>query len=135
MTETDPKPEKAGENQATRGENGQFLPGVSGNPAGKPPGTKHLTTKLFEYLQKVAKDKNGDPDPEQKTYADKLIERILVETVGKGNSSLIQMIYERIDGKPDQGINLNMSGELKTGDDVMLIAKRVAEELKANKTE
>jgi hypothetical protein len=83
----------------------------------------------------VAKDKDGNPDPEQKTYADKLVERIILETIARGNTSLIQMVYDRIDGKPDQGINMNVSGEVGTNSEsVMEIARRVSEELKKKKT-
>ena len=128
-------PENTGIDQGTRNPDGTFKQGVSGNPAGKPPGTKHLTTKLWEYLEKVAKDKDGNPDPEQKTYADKLVERIILETIARGNTSLIQMVYDRIDGKPDQGINMNVSGEVGTNSEsVMEIARRVSEELKKKKT-
>lgn len=140
MSETSEKAEKNQELPPGRVKDDKgrivFAPGVSGNPAGKPPGTKHMTTKLWEALQKVAIDKNGEPDKDQKTYADKLIERILIDSIGKGNTQLIQMVLDRIDGKPDQALNLNHSGEgLQPGADVMEIARQVAESLKKKKTE
>ena len=38
-------PEKSGPNQG-----GKFKPGQSGNPAGKPPGTRHKVTRAIEAL-------------------------------------------------------------------------------------
>ena len=40
------KPVKTGANQAR----GQFKPGASGNPAGKPPGARHKVTRAVEAL-------------------------------------------------------------------------------------
>lgn len=129
------KPTNNGELMVKRDENGRVLPGSVLNPNGKPLGAKHMTTKLFEALQQIAKDKDGEPDKDGKTYADKLVERIIIETVGKGNTALIQMVYDRLDGKPDQGINMNVTGEMATNTtDVMEIAKRVSDELKKKKT-
>lgn len=130
------EPTNDGEKKVIRNEKGQIMPGSVLNPIGKAPGTKHLTTKLWEALQRVALDKNGEPNKDQKTYADQLVERILIDSIGKGNTRLIDMIYDRIDGKPDQALNINHSGEgLQAGADVMEIARQVAQQLKNKKTE
>jgi len=105
-----------------------YPPGVSGNPAGKPKGAKHLTTKLWEALQQKVK---GTDD----TFADKLIQRILNDAIVKGNTTLITVILNRIDGALLQGIDITSNGEsIAPGSDVMAIAQRVADELKQKKT-
>lgn len=105
-----------------------FPPGVSGNPAGKPKGTQHLTTKLWAALQQKVK---GTED----TFADKLVQRILNDAIVKGNTTLITTILNRIDGALLQGIDITSNGEsIAPGSDVMAIAQRVAEELKQKKT-
>jgi hypothetical protein len=60
------KPENTGEKQA-RDEKGRFLEGVSGNPEGKPKGSKNQLTLLEEALIEEA-EKSG------KTYWQKLAE-------------------------------------------------------------
>jgi len=65
VTESTAPPENAGRLQG-----GRFVPGVSGNPAGKKPGTRHRVTLLAEKLMAddaeavvkavVAAAKNGD---------------------------------------------------------------------------
>lgn len=107
-----------------------FAPGVSGNPAGKPPGAKHLSTKLFEALMK--KHPN---DPQGRTYAELLTERVLNDAISKGNTNMVNLIYDRVEGKPDQGIKLDVSNETNVSEEnVMEIAKRISSELKQNKT-
>ncbi len=107
----------------------QFKPGQSGNPAGKPRGTQHITTKLWEALQQKVNGTN-------ETYADKLVQRILNDAIAKGNTTLITVILNRIDGALLQGIDITSNGEsIAPGSDVMAIAQRVAEELKQRKTE
>jgi hypothetical protein len=49
--------ENAGEKQRRRGPGRRFEPGQSGNPAGKPPGTRHCITMLAEQL--MADDAEG----------------------------------------------------------------------------
>lgn len=122
-------PEKTGSKQAIpRNEKGQFPPGVSGNPAGKPKGAKHLTTLLFTALQE--RTKGG------KTYEDLLIQRILNDAIVKGNTSMIHMILNYIDGMPQQGIDFTSGGEAvgSSSVDVIEIARRVSEELRQKKT-
>ena len=124
------KPSKDSEIMVKRDENGRLLPGSILNPIGKPPGAKHLSTKLYEALLKTVPD-----DPEQKTYLDMLTRRILKDAIEKGNTNLINLIYDRVEGKPDQGVRLEVSNDLQaTEENVMEIAKRVSEELKQKKT-
>lgn len=129
-------PENTGKNQdIERNPDGTFKPGVSGNPAGKPKGAKHLTSLLFEALQKKARDKNGKET--ESTYQDLLIQRILKDAIEKGNTSLIHLCMNYIDGMPQQGIDLTSNGEsvVSSNDvDVMEMAKLISKQLKAKKT-
>lgn len=111
-----------------------FAPGHSGNPAGKPKGSKHLTTLLFDALLERAKDENGNES--KNTYSDLLIKRILNDAIVKGNSSMIHLIVNYIDGLPQQGIDITTDGEKIGADsiDVIAIARKVSAELKEQKT-
>lgn len=116
-------------NPATR-----FQAGVSGNPAGRPKGTKFLSTLLKEALEKPVLNKEGQPTG--KTYAEMLIQRILKDAVEKGNTTLISLCMAYMDGHPDQGIDVTSGGEpiARGGEDVMALVARVSAELKNNKT-
>lgn len=104
-----------------------FAPGVSGNPAGKPKGTKHLTSLLFEALQKQAK--------EGKTYQDLLVERILNDAIIKGKGDLIKLAWNYIDGMPEQGVDITSGGEKIEAptSEVMKMAEEIRERLRAKK--
>lgn len=72
-----------------------FMPGVSGNPAGRPKGTKSLTTLLVEALRGTSK--NG------KTWEQNLIEQVMNQAIVKGDMRAIEHIWDRTEGKPEQG--------------------------------
>lgn len=109
-----------------------FMPGVSGNPAGKPKGTKHLSTLLWEALQERARNKDGSKS--DKTHADLVIARLIKDNIEKGSRT--ELIFDRIDGYAKQEIDVTTGGEsLNTTpeNDVLEIARRVSAELKAKK--
>jgi len=123
MTTTNPE-------NTGRKQDGTFAPGVSGNPAGKPKGARHLTTLLFEALQKKIPGRD-------ETYQDKLVERILTEAIVKGKGDMIKLAMNYIDGMPQQGIDITTNDEPINGlndINVLEIARRVSAELKAKKT-
>jgi hypothetical protein len=125
------KPSKDSEIMVKRDENGRLMPGSILNPIGKPPGAKHLSTRLYEALLKTV-----DDDPNQRTYLDLLTRRILKDAIEKGNTNLINLIYDRVEGKPDQGVRLEVTNDQERNEEnVMEIARRVSEELKKKKTE
>ena len=126
--------EKA-EKEVLRDEKGRIQAGSAPlNPAGKPKGSKHLTTLLFNALLERAK--NEDVTLSKNTYSDLLIKRILNDAIIKGNSSMIHLIVNYIDGMPEQGIDVTSGGEVvsATSIDVLAIAQRVSNELKERKT-
>ena len=99
------EPENAGVNQETgRNDKGQFVPGISGNPAGKAPGTKSLTTKVKAALEKIAEGKDF-------SYEEALIKVILKKAIIDGDTRMIEIIWNYLDGKPNQ--NLGLIGEFK----------------------
>ena len=119
------------EKKAIRNEKGQLLPGVVLNPAGKPPGTKHLSTLLWKALLERAKDKDGKES--DKTYGDLLIQKLLKDAIQYGKRT--DLIFDRIEGQAKAELDVNMSGDrIDHGADVVAIARKVAEELKKKKT-
>lgn len=88
---------------------GQFK---EGNP-GRPKGTKHMTTLLTEAIKRVATD-TGTSD-------DKEIIKALVEKAKKGDTTAIEMIFNRSDGKVTDKIehsgNLNIGSLLDESED------------------
>lgn len=85
--------EKTGE---IRNEKGQFLPGVSGNPAGKPPGTVSIVAKIKQKFQE---------NPE---YFDEWVGKLMEDA---GNR---RAIMEQIDGKPHQTTDITTEGKALT---------------------
>ena len=85
----------------------QFKPGQSGNPAGKVPGTKNLTSRIRDGLLKLgAKDAQGNVLPVEEALAQKIIKMAL-----DGDRKMIELIWNYIDGKPPQNIDFTSKGE------------------------
>ena len=124
----DEKLEKTSENVVMRDpKTGQLLPGSQLNPAGKPKGSKHLTTKIFEALQTMKKD--------GKSYSDLLVAKILNDAVS-GKSDMVKLVINYVDGMPEQGIDVTSGGEKlnSSSDNVMAMAKEISDRLKKQKT-
>lgn len=87
-----------------------FKPGQSGNPKGRPKGSKHLSTLLREALEEMAKSANGKPivfDGENLTWKEAVIKRVIDKAVVKGDFKALEMIFDRMEGKPRQKIDFN----------------------------
>jgi len=83
-----------------------FKKGQSGNPKGKPKGTRNFKTILNEYL-----DKNVDfKDPVEKRKVKKSLREVvalsLLSKAVKGDLNAISQVMDRVDGKPVQ-VNKN----------------------------
>lgn len=90
-------------NKIERDANGRILPGQRAlNPKGKPKGARHFSTLIREAIQKVAE---GDAEP-----TDILIVKQLAKKAKEGDLRAMDMVFERVDGKAEQTINLD--GEL-----------------------
>jgi hypothetical protein len=72
-----------------RNDKGQFLPGVSGNPAGKPPGTVSIVAKI---------KKRFEENPE---YFDEWVATLMADP------KLRKDIMEQLDGKPKQAMEVS----------------------------
>lgn len=86
------KPDKQAGN---RDEKGRFIPGMSGNPKGRPK-RKTLSETLMELIdQPCPNDANG------KTWREVIILATLSHGI-RGNAPLLKEIWDRIDGKATQ---------------------------------
>jgi hypothetical protein len=82
----------------------QFVKGQSGNPAGKPKGTRSFTTKVRAALEKIAEGKDY-------TYEEAFIKSILKKGIVDGDSAIIRLIWNYLDGMPAQKMDLTSNGE------------------------
>lgn len=77
-----------------------FQPGESGNPAGRPPGSRNLSTILKEMLeQEVLID--GEKIP----FKDSIVKK-LIKKANNGNLRAIQEIFDRMEGKAKQEMKI-----------------------------
>lgn len=76
------------------------------NLAGKPKGARHFSTLIREAIQKVA---DGDAEP-----TDILIVKQLAKKAKEGDLKAMDIVFDRVDGKAEQTINLD--GELIVND-------------------
>lgn len=103
-TETKPPEQKPPEPK--RDENGQFMPGASGNPDGRPPGKGSVS------LLKLLRDKLEEVPPgEQKNYAQIIIDVIMSKAIVQQDVKMLQDILNRIDGKPLNRTDLTSGGK------------------------
>lgn len=99
--------ENSGLNQEeTRDELGRFLPGVSGNPEGKPKGVRHITTLVKDALVKIGKTENG----EGMKYETALVQKIIHKAIIDGDNAMIKLIWNYLDGMPKQTIEMDDKG-------------------------
>lgn len=117
--ETPPKPPKAietGQNEPVndgeikdngRNPDGTIKPGTVLNPKGKPPGTRHMTTLLKEYLKSSAKTSDGKTI----TLAEAIVRKVTDKAI-RGNDKSIEMIWNHLDGKPKESVDMNIIGEV-----------------------
>lgn len=83
------------EEEIKRLPNGQFPPGVSGNPEGRPKGSISIKTLLVQRLQEV-------PLGQVKDWASQLVEVILHQAIVNKDPQIIKLIVNYMDGLPVQ---------------------------------
>jgi hypothetical protein len=96
--------------ESIRDEKGRIKPGFSLNPDGKKPGTLHFKTLLLDGLKEIgAKNQRGED-----ISNDVVIVKKLMESGKGGNLTAINMIMDRVDGKPQgeapTNVNINVVG-------------------------
>lgn len=87
--------ESPGNTGVIRDDKGRFVPGVSGNPDGKPKGSLSLVALLKRELEKIS-------EGEKMTYADVFIKKVLKGAIIDGDVQLLKEIFNRVDGMPKQ---------------------------------
>lgn len=81
----------------------QFKPGQSGNPAGKPKGTKNYSTRLRERLETILKLDGVFTDEQiEQTLGDHINDQFIKNCL-EGKQSSIDSLYDRLEGKPKSG--------------------------------
>lgn len=89
-----PNPENSGEIQEKRDDMGRFLPGISGNPAGKPLGTISMASILKRELVKIIPSMNPD---EKITYGEAVVRKMLQKAIVDGDFQFIKEIFNRVE--------------------------------------
>ena len=82
-----------------RNEKGQFKPGHSGNPGGRPKGS--ITKIMREFMYEI--DDTGFSRVQHLCF-------ILWDAALKGDLQAIKLIMDRVDGTPRQSIETNVRG-------------------------
>jgi hypothetical protein len=83
----------------------RFQPGESGNPKGRPAGGKNIKTLLIEYLQ--AKDKKAGGNGNALNIPTANLIKLMEADNETVRLKAIQEIFERVEGKVDENLNLN----------------------------
>jgi hypothetical protein len=89
MTKTkQPSPAKQ---ETNRDENGRFIPGVSGNPNGRPPKEHSLTDAVKAFF---------DANPDTK---EELVKTVVTRAI-RGDINAAKLVWEYMDGKATQRV-------------------------------
>jgi hypothetical protein len=88
----------------------KFEKGKSGNPHGRPKKENSLTMMLEELGNLEDVTYNGEKISRARAMAEKLWARALVEN----DIQAIKYIYDRIDGKAKETIDMDIDGKLET---------------------
>ena len=93
-----------------------WKPGQSGNPKGKKPGSKNITSYLKEFLDKNMDGPKSPLTPDGgKMPAGQVVALRLMALALKGDLRAIQQLQDRVEGKPVQSIELeDKTPQLKT---------------------
>jgi len=90
---------------AERDEKGHFTKGMVGNPNGRPLKGETITDLVREYLRKEV------PDGKKLTYKDLFVKKVL-EKAYKGDMQAIKLLWNYIDGMPNQPYTGDVEGEI-----------------------
>ena len=82
----------------------KFQPGQSGNPAGKPRGTQHSSTRLRRLLEAVQKAKNPVTKQEEEFTTLEMMDAAMISRAMKGDVSAYRELLDRLEGKVPQAV-------------------------------
>jgi len=83
---------------------GRIRPGMALNPFGKPKGTKHFATIFMEVLKEEIKLKDG-----RKMTKSRAMTEAMVLQAMKGNVHAFDSVADRVDGKPKQDMEIEVT--------------------------
>lgn len=89
----------------------QFKPGQSGNPAGRPVGSKNLSTILRDMLEEEIDVKVDDTGRKERRKFSELIIRKLIKRASDGDPRAIKEIFDRIEGRAKQSVDVTTDGK------------------------
>jgi hypothetical protein len=87
----------------------KFPKGKSGNPAGRKPGSRNLSTVLREMLEEEIPVKLEDGSKVGKPFKEVIIRKLL-KGAADGDVRAINAVFDRTEGKPQQSIDLTTGG-------------------------
>lgn len=100
-------PEKSGEKQEKK--DTRFKPGVSGNPAGKPKGTRHFATIIKDALKQKYPVKQPDGSIVFVNADLAMVQAMIMAAVKKGDVRAFEAVTDRHDGKPHQSMEMEIT--------------------------
>lgn len=83
-----------------RNRRGQFKPGVSGNPGGRPAGRPSIVSEIRRLAHAEAEYDSDAPEGE--TWVERIARKIVVGAA-LGDPRLVAIVLDRLDGKPVVG--------------------------------
>jgi len=89
-----------------------FPKGVSGNPSGKPKGVQNSKTRLLRLLELVTKVRNPVTGEEEDFSIAEQLDMQIIAKARKGDLKAYEIILDRLEGKPKQSTELEVSGGL-----------------------
>lgn len=97
-----------------------FRKGQSGNPAGRPVGSRNVSTVLANMLAEIAPDvvveasfvKDISKGLKQATIADAAAARIVYQAIVKGDSWALKELLDRTEGKPKERLQISHNDDV-----------------------
>jgi len=114
-----------------------YQKGQSGNPAGRPAGSRNVSTVLASMLTEIAPDvvveasfvKDISKGLKRATIADAAAARIVYQGIVKGDSWALRELLDRTEGKAKQSIEISSESKIESIVDSFVRSKEHAETL------